>query len=367
MEKATMILGKKLLLAIKEDDISCEVKIKRINHIVEGLEFDVNTSMFGKTILGWAKEWGVDERIIKSLEEKGAIDKRVSKIEADDLAKKFWDENHKIRSADEIKELVFNGANLVISIWNKIEFDDMNNVLKFLPEGYVIDGSVMLNNKNLTKLPDFSKVKVKEVFDCSDNKLVTLKNAPMEVGGIFRCSRNNLVSLEGAPEVVLGDFICTYNELTTLEGGPKKVLGSYWCMLNKLSNLKGSPKEVGGDFWYFDGELVSLEGAPQKVGGKFNVHSNKLTSLENGPVEVGGDYWCYNNELTTLKGAAKKVGGSFECLGNKLKNLEFAPEYVGKDFNCEENPIFSLKGKPKYIGGKFFYTGRFLVPENEGR
>jgi hypothetical protein len=53
-------------------------------------------------------------------------------------------------------------------------------------------------------------------FECGNNELISLKDAPQEVGGNFRCSLNKLTSLEGAPLEVKGDFNCSDNPVSEL-------------------------------------------------------------------------------------------------------------------------------------------------------
>ena len=55
--------------------------------------------------------------------------------------------------------------------------------LNHLPEGFVIKGDVDLSNKELTELPDLSKVIVEGNFDCSYNQLTSLAGAPEKIGG----------------------------------------------------------------------------------------------------------------------------------------------------------------------------------------
>jgi len=102
------------------------------------------------------------------------------------------------------------------------------------PDGtYSCDSDVDLSEMGLTELP----VRFKEVkgnFNCSYNKLTTLKGAPEYIGGYFSCYENNLTTLEGAPEVVGGSFYCYGNNLTTLEGAPKEVGGSFYYYENSL-------------------------------------------------------------------------------------------------------------------------------------
>ena len=75
-----------------------------------------------------------------------------------------------------------------------------------------------------------------------------LTNIPIQFGivtGNFDCSWNKLKSLKGSPIKVLRNFDCNGNKLTSLEGGPVEVGGSYYCSRNKLTSLEGGPKELG--------------------------------------------------------------------------------------------------------------------------
>ena len=93
-----------------------------------------------------------------------------------------------------------------------------------------VDGDVNLVRKNLMEFPEYIQFGV--------------------VKGTFNCSGNRLTSLRGCPrEVRLGNFLCNHNQLTSLEGVPKKVEKIFDCSNNKLTSLEGAPKEVR---WNFD-------------------------------------------------------------------------------------------------------------------
>ena len=68
-----------------------------------------------------------------------------------------------------------------------------------------VDGNVDLSNRNLTELP-LTFGRVTSHFNCSYNKLTTLKGSPKYVGYNFYCDNNELTSLEYSPEEVKGDF-----------------------------------------------------------------------------------------------------------------------------------------------------------------
>ena len=86
-----------------------------------------------------------------------------------------------------------------------------------------------LSYKGLTELPSWvSKCEVAANFDCSNNKLTSLKGSPKSVGGNFDCSHNKLTSVVGAPTTIGGDFDCSYNKLKSMKGGPKHLGGNFF-------------------------------------------------------------------------------------------------------------------------------------------
>ncbi len=125
-----------------------------------------------------------------------------------------------------------------------------------LPDGFVLKGYVDLSQKNLTELPDLSRVTVDGDFDCSENRLTSLKGAPQKVTGDFRCDHNQLTFLKGAPQKVGGYFWCQHNQLTTLEGAPQEVGGDFYCGSNpNLTSLLVLPKMPENKQIYCDDEL----------------------------------------------------------------------------------------------------------------
>ena len=153
---------------------------------------------------------------------------------------------------------------------------------------------------DLTELPDMSKCIVINDFDCSENKLTSLKGCPVNINGDFVCTENNLISLKGSPKSVRGNFYCDNNELVSLEGGPQKVGGSFNCSSNNLETLKGAPQIVGGDFNCEANNLKTLKGAPLIVGGNF--YCQLIETLENGPQKIGGSFNFDIDYLKSLSG-----------------------------------------------------------------
>jgi hypothetical protein len=110
-----------------------------------------------------------------------------------------------------------------------------------------VDGNVDLLWYRLTELPlNFNRVT--GYFNCSRNKLTSLKGSPRWVGGYFYCSHNQLTSLEFSPDYVGGYFSCYNNYLTSLEFSPDYVGGWFGCGMNKLTD-NYCDTEIGGSFY----------------------------------------------------------------------------------------------------------------------
>ena len=178
-----------------------------------------------------------------------------------------------------LKDLLFENEAPNIFIPRRIE-DRVERMIK----NYIRNGSkgdLSLSGLNLTKLPDILKdISVDGSFDCGNNKLTSLINAPKSVVISFYCGTNHLTSLEGAPTNVGISFYCGNNELTSLEGAPKTVDGDFFCGYNLLTSLAGAPKSVGVDFDCSNNKLTSLAGAPKTVGRHFYCHNNPVKFTE---------------------------------------------------------------------------------------
>ena len=96
----------------------------------------------------------------------------------------------------------------------KIENATINKV----NDDFIVDvkGSVHLSGKNLTEIPFQFGTVIR--FDCSHNKLITLKGCPKKVYKGFYCYNNQLETLDGSPHYVGGYFECYDNKLKSLKG-----------------------------------------------------------------------------------------------------------------------------------------------------
>ena len=75
-----------------------------------------------------------------------------------------------------------------------------------------IEGDVSLESLYLKDIPDIlNGVAVNGYLYLCNNKLSSLNNCPISVGGKFEVFKNKLTSLIGAPKVVGSDFDCYHN------------------------------------------------------------------------------------------------------------------------------------------------------------
>jgi hypothetical protein len=137
-----------------------------------------------------------------------------------------------------------------------------------------------------------------------------------KINGNFNCSENKLTSLKHGPITVTGDFSCVYNDLTSLEHCPTTILGSFYCYRNQLTSLEHCPTTIV-DFNCSYNLLTSLEHCPTTILADFDCSNNLLTSLKYVPTRVL-DFDCSNNLLTSLEHGPKTVAGSFDFAINKF-------------------------------------------------
>ncbi len=197
-----------------------------------------------------------------------------------------------------------------------------------------VQGNVNLNERlNGKKIP-IKFDRIEGYFDISNNNLTTLEGCPKVVVKDFNCSKNKLVSLFDAPTEV-GDFDCSYNQLKSLSYAPKEVKGSFNCSFNELTSIKASPRTIKGHFKCNDNKLVSLEGGPKNIDTYFDCSHNFIERLVGGPITVKHDYICNGNNLSDLEGIADEIGGDL-VTDIKLNNLT-------SRFN-EEDKYWKYKG-----------------------
>ena len=104
-------LNEQLFNVIADEKVSDEAKLKKLKYLVY-LGADVNARLYGKSLLSKAMEQNAGIEVQNFLREKGAEEWVISKGEALVLGRGFWDENGKIKSVEEIKELLKKGADL---------------------------------------------------------------------------------------------------------------------------------------------------------------------------------------------------------------------------------------------------------------
>ncbi len=104
-------LNEQLFSVIVNTKDSEEAKLKKLKYLVY-LGADVNTKLYGKSVLSKAIEQNAGVEVQNFLREKGAKEGVISKKEAERLGKQFWDDKGELKSQEEIKELIKKGADV---------------------------------------------------------------------------------------------------------------------------------------------------------------------------------------------------------------------------------------------------------------
>lgn len=139
-----------------------------------------------------------------------------------------------------------------------------------------VDGDVSFWKSEMEELP-LKFGKVSGSFDCSDNKLTTLKGSPYYIGTDFDCSNNKLTSLEFSPKKIECDFNCCGNKITTLEGGPEYVGYTYYFSDNEVTSLRGLPEDINN----FDAGVNPIDKYWFPITKKFSILNSDSTEYMN--------------------------------------------------------------------------------------
>jgi hypothetical protein len=185
-----------------------------------------------------------------------------------------------------LKDLLYEMSSPNLLIPRKVE-DRMEKYIQSKIKEYIKNNNVGdfdISGLGLTELPASLKdLKIGGSFDCSNNKLKFLTNAPTSVKTDFNCTYNllnTLAGLTGAPSSVGGTFFCMRTNLKSLVGAPTSVK-NFYCCYNKLTSLDG---------------LIRDDGVRMSVVGNFHCYDNSVKFTEKqvrAVCDVKGDIYTY--------------------------------------------------------------------------
>ena len=104
-------LNEQLFNVVADEKASDEARLKKLKYLVR-LGADVNARLYGKSVLSKAIEQNAGAQVIEFLREKGVNEWVISKEEALELRRSFWDDKGELKSLEEIKELLKKGADV---------------------------------------------------------------------------------------------------------------------------------------------------------------------------------------------------------------------------------------------------------------
>ncbi|MBR5598551.1 MAG: ankyrin repeat domain-containing protein [Alphaproteobacteria bacterium] len=110
-EELNTLIGQTMIKFILDDKMPEDIKLIRLEFYLDK-DADVNTQMYGKSLLTHAKEKLKNKKFEERLVAKGAKEWVISEETALELGRQFWDNDGYLKSVEEIKELVIKGADV---------------------------------------------------------------------------------------------------------------------------------------------------------------------------------------------------------------------------------------------------------------
>lgn len=146
------------------------------------------------------------------------------------------------------------------------------------------DGSLYFNGEIKKDLDKLTRIEVKfnyvsGVFDCSNNKLVTLENTPRRVGVRLSCYSNNLITLKHAPN-------------------PEDIGGH--------PNIDYGSNIISKHFQCYD-NLLTMEDSRYKISGKNPVFSKSSKELEDDNVKIAENFITKLQKSNRTKNIESKI------------------------------------------------------------
>lgn len=191
-----------------------------------------------------------------------------------------------------------------------------------------------MNIKQYSINQDLS-VYIDENIDLSSHSLQEIPIQFDTVVGSFDCTNNKLTSLKGCPKIVIGDFICAENQLTNLKYCPTIIKGNLYCSTNLLTTLEGCCEEILFNFSCTDNKLTTLKYGPKKVGAHYDCGFNPIKNLKNFNCHIIDTFSHYTltEDLHKIPELKKFYDEEPECqtvniLGADLKALLLYNQFV---------------------------------------
>ena len=147
------------------------------------------------------------------------------------------------------------------------------------------------------------KVKIKKWLEEFEISQYTINdNLTVDVNDHVDISYCDLKKIPIQFGVINGSFNCSHNKLTTLKGAPQDLVNMY-CEKNRLTNLEGAPAKIHNTLDVSDNEITSLTGVSKEIGHCLSINKNKLSTLvELSNCMLEASLMANNNQLTNLSG-----------------------------------------------------------------
>ena len=199
------------------------------------------------------------------------------------------------------------------------------------------------------KLTDFHGISFGDVssdFRCGSNLLTSeaLIHFPRTIGRDFQCYRNKLTTLVNGPVSVGGYYNVNHNKLETLEGLAPNIIGLD-CEGNRLKDLSFTPRSMG-TLRATHNKIDSFNGAPEKAN-LLDLSHNSFTDFDGLGVKDYEMLFLFKNNIQSFNGMNSDSLLTVQRLGlagNQIRTLEGIGNMPDCDLDLKSNPLESFKG-----------------------
>ena len=209
-----------------------------------------------------------------------------------------------------------------------------------------VNGSIKCQKMLLTDFRGISFGDVSVDFRCGSNKLTSeaLIHFPRTIGRDFQCYRNKLTTLVDGPVSVGGYYNVNHNKLETLEGLAPNTQ-HLDCEGNRLKDLRFTPRSMS-TLRASHNKIDSFNGAPGKTN-LLDLSHNSFTDFDGLGVKDYDKLFLLQNSIQSFNGMNSDSLLTIESLnlaGNQIRTLEGIGNMPDCDLDLKGNPLESFKG-----------------------
>lgn len=235
------------------------------------------------------------------------------------LSKSLLSQNLVIPDINFKNALLEHGNSITSPIIWKIDTNNDGEIQ--MSEAIAYEGSINVENKNITDLTGI------EAFE--------------NIRYLF-CYSNELTSLDVSHNTKLITLYCQYNQLTTIDVTQNNLLKYFYCGHNRFSNLDISQNIQLESFACWNNQIDNLDVTQNILLQFFHCDENAISNLDVTQNTNLTYLSCNGNLLTTLNITNNTRLLEIHCGRNDLNTLDISQNQDLTDLSCNQNNLLAL-------------------------